>query len=467
MENNNKVVLRHISIYTCLGLCNPSYCLKHCSDFIKVEKQQEINEKLLQSNDHQIRNFIIENVKKVETNKWDYYLEGLQVCCRMFCNTIGHKRPDNIQNFVLKSGIDKRYIKRSNHWKTHSNEFNNKIKDFLMSFEPQKSHYKLESCPNRLYIPSEYDLNPITCYLKFCEKMNFLPKINNKSEDQLNRNGKRESNEPEVCNYEYFDKIRKKLNVHFDNNCSYFCTFCNEHSIHHNSKYSEKLCDCLCNLCQRFKIHIKNANESRNLMRKDSKTAENRNDSKVILSADMQKSLLFPIIHVKDNYFTEKLTLFNQTFAELGKSNDALCLISFDAEISKGANEFVNFHLQVLKSPKYSDKKSITFYVDNCYYQNKNYILFANLLLIINDPIIAFDQILFIYLEKGHTYMSADGIHGDITRQMRKHKNIYTFDQFVKVIENSRKKFLLRHLHIKISLYFKEWKNRICLKISS
>jgi hypothetical protein len=145
MENNNKVVLRNISIYTSLGLCNPSFCSKRCSDFMKVEKQQEINNKLLQSNDNQIRNFIIENVKKVETNKWDYYLEGLPVCCPMFCNTIGHKRPQNIQNFVLKSGIDKRYNNKSKHWKTYSNEFNNKIRNFLMSFKPQKSHYKLKS----------------------------------------------------------------------------------------------------------------------------------------------------------------------------------------------------------------------------------------------------------------------------------------------------------------------------------
>jgi hypothetical protein len=199
-------------------------------------------------------------------------------------------------------------------------------------------------------------------------------------------------------------------------------------------------------------------------MRKDSKTTENRNDSEVILSADMQKSLLFPIIRVKDNYFTEKLTLFNQTFAELGENNDALCLISFDAEISKGANEFVNFYLQVLKSPKYSDKKSITFYVDNCYYQNKNYILFTNLLLIINDPIIAFDEILFIYLEKGHTFMSADGIHGDITRQMRKHKNIYTFDQFVKVIENSRKKISIKTLIHKDILIFQRMEKQYLSK---
>jgi hypothetical protein len=42
MENNNKVVLRNISIYSSLGLCNPSFCSKHCSDFIKIEKQQEL-----------------------------------------------------------------------------------------------------------------------------------------------------------------------------------------------------------------------------------------------------------------------------------------------------------------------------------------------------------------------------------------------------------------------------------------
>jgi hypothetical protein len=89
-------------------------------------------------------------------------------------------------------------------------------------------------------------------------------------------------------------------------------------------------------------------------MRTDAKDSDN---SRVILTADMQKALIFPIIAVKNNFFSEKLTLFNQTFAGLGPNTESFCYISFDAEIAKGSNEFVNFYLHLFKNEKFSKKK--------------------------------------------------------------------------------------------------------------
>jgi hypothetical protein len=82
-------------------------------------------------------------------------------------------------------------------------------------------------------------------------------------------------------------------------------------------------------------------------MRKEAKSRDNTHEN-VYLSADMQKAMLFPIIKVKNNYFNEKLTLYNQTFSELGQKSHAFCYLSFDGEVGKSANEFVNYYLKKL-----------------------------------------------------------------------------------------------------------------------
>ncbi len=90
MGYENEVISRSISVYPCLGLCNPSYCKKGCIDFITIQRQKQINQKLLKSNNNQIRSFIKQNVIKIDLNEWEYRLDGFKVCVYLFCNTIGH-----------------------------------------------------------------------------------------------------------------------------------------------------------------------------------------------------------------------------------------------------------------------------------------------------------------------------------------------------------------------------------------
>jgi hypothetical protein len=73
--NKNKITLRLISIYRCLGLCNPSYCKQKCIEWTTSGRQQKINRKLLESNDNQIRTFITQNVIRNQFNQWEYRLD--------------------------------------------------------------------------------------------------------------------------------------------------------------------------------------------------------------------------------------------------------------------------------------------------------------------------------------------------------------------------------------------------------
>lgn len=79
----------------------------------------------------------------------------------------------------------------------------------------------------------------------------------------------------------------------------------------------------------------------------------------------------------------------------------------------------------------------INFYCENCCSQNKCWILFSNLILIINDKNFRAKKIYIKYLEKGHTYMASDLVHGNITKKLNNEHNIYNYEHLLSLIEKS------------------------------
>jgi hypothetical protein len=130
----------------------------------------------------------------------------------------------------------------------------------------------------------------------------------------------------------------------------------------------------------------------------------------------------------------------------LGQKSHAFCYLSFDGEVGKSANEFVNYYLKIMKNDKYKNAKNMFIWVENSSSQNKNWIIISNLLLFINDISIKVENLLINYLEVGHTFMSADSVHGCIGKYIKNCNNIYTFDQFVDEIKKSRKNMTIETL---------------------
>ncbi len=56
----------------------------------------------------------------------------------------------------------------------------------------------------------------------------------------------------------------------------------------------------------------------------------------------MQKILQFPILGVKENYFTDKINVYNQTFAQLDINSK--CLLSHEEEMHKKSCDIANFY---------------------------------------------------------------------------------------------------------------------------
>ena len=76
--------------------------------------------------------------------------------------------------------------------------------------------------------------------------------------------------------------------------------------------------------------------------------------------------------------------------------------------------------------------KHILIWADNCNTQNKNWTLFTALIQCVNTwgP----ETITVKFLEKGHTFMAADNVRGDIGKSTKKRQVIATFDDFVDIL---------------------------------
>jgi hypothetical protein len=121
-------------------------------------------------NRQQRNDFIFQNTRRELSDNWDeknkehncrYFFDQKEVCCQLFINTLGVKKPSHIHklyvkcdklnlnsNSLITAPVDQRCHNRGK--RKHSLDFNNSLKNFINSKNPQKSHYD----PNvsKLYI---------------------------------------------------------------------------------------------------------------------------------------------------------------------------------------------------------------------------------------------------------------------------------------------------------------------------
>ena len=102
----------------------------------------------------------------------------------------------------------------------------------------------------------------------------------------------------------------------------------------------------------------------------------------------------------------------------------------------RGAENIVDSVYTVVTAEK--DVQEFIFWMDNCSSQNKNWVLYTSLVMMVNreeGP----KRITLKYLTKGHTHNAADSIHDNIEMKMRKKGKCYDFPDFVDCVANCRK----------------------------
>uniref|UniRef100_UPI00358ECCF5 dynein axonemal heavy chain 8 n=1 Tax=Myxine glutinosa TaxID=7769 RepID=UPI00358ECCF5 len=211
------------------------------------------------------------------------------------------------------------------------------------------------------------------------------------------------------------------------------CVLYDKH-VHDNEDTSK------CTQCTAWKEHNENARRSRKAYREDSE--KELGDKDAFFSVDMQKVIMLPRLPgVKTCVFTRRLVLFHETFAPLGgkqagRNRQPIGVVWHEGIACRQAEDVVSAYDKLIHDRAYRDCENFTFWVDNCSAQNKNWVLFTGMVLMVNEdggP----NTVTLNYFEKGHTFMSADAFHAQIERGMRSKKNIYDFADFVEVVDNS------------------------------
>lgn len=381
-----------------------------------------INSKYWNSTIQDRRNFIVSNVdcEEVDTSKnkrkYTFHLNKKIVCKQFFLNALGYSNDSCVRSvfenmkpgeYGLKScaPVDKRGKLPNN--KKFDDQFNQEIVDYIESFHPSVSHYKILHSPLRRYLPS--NISKTYLYKLFVEQ--------------------KESKNESICSQRHFERVFDKLNISFASSSLDKCHICEEH------KHKDHTCNP--ESCLSYENHRKNALEAREKMKNDGKNNTDNNEVKVI-SVDMQKVIQLPKLEVKEAYFKRKLNVFNETFCDVHQNGQSVCIVWHEEESGRKSWNVASAYIKFIEE-FCRDKAEIIFYCDNCGSQNKNKVLYSALISVVNSTKINAKQITVNYLEPGHTYMSADSCHASISKAIHRETSVYDFNDLVTLIENCRK----------------------------
>ena len=115
-----------------------------------------------------------------------------------------------------------------------------------------------------------------------------------------------------ICTYETFRKTLKEANISFTRLGSEECDICKTYSIHVKDCHVDDDCE----ICADHSKHLKNAEESRSAYQEDRDRRAGRQGT--IVSVDMMRVTVLPILPHKVCVFTPRLIAYNETFSPLG-----------------------------------------------------------------------------------------------------------------------------------------------------
>lgn len=356
------------------------------------------------------------------------------VCKTMFLHTLGRKTDGLVTNFFNRKHANTGHVvttdlraKTVNKIRTEKMEaLYEKIKNHIFTFNPQVSHYKLEHAPHRKYLPSDITTNSM--WLDFKEK-----------------NGS-------VASYSTYFRVFKKQNIGFDRPSQDDCPLCEEKKHHEkeiigNITHSRDDCES-CILYQEHKLKYIRA---RKAYKADKEHIWPQNVN--IFTVDMQKVLIIPKMKTKNSYFVSRLVVFNETFAPLHQHDTAnICVLWHEAITGRTAADVASTFFNILQNSK-REVMTFIFWADNCCAQNKNWILFSSLIILMQQSWSP-ETVTFKYFEPGHSYMRADSVHGNIGRKLKKTEEVLDMNDLEELIKKSDNKNECRRLSEHDFYYF-------------
>ncbi|XP_072041154.1 uncharacterized protein [Amphiura filiformis] len=423
--------------YPLLDPCPPT-CKRHCIQKINQERRKAIHSQFWEMDYNKRRDWIYTHINQEEPKRRvlhpashmtrevsRYYhmpdSEGndKMVCAVFFRHTLGYKHNKIITHTLASikaEEIATPVDARGRHAPKHKlgNDALQTIKDHINSYHPSVSHYRREHAPLRRYLAPE-----LTC-------KDMYKDFNTKH--------------PGICKRERYRTTLKSMNISFAKLGEEECETCTEHKVHLETHQQDgNVAIRNCEECAAWEKHMERVGVARDWYRKDTKRDHPIDES--VVSVDMQKIIMLPRMPgIKNCVFTRRLVQMHQTFAPLGgqsSSSDPVIGVIWDESMcGRNADDVASAYVRFMRHTKCRDKKKFVFYMDNCAGQNKNWTIYTAMIDEVNRPG-GPDEIIFKYLEKGHTFMSADSFHHQVESGMKKAKNVYDGQDFKQIIDET------------------------------
>jgi len=232
-----------------------------------------------------------------------------------------------------------------------------------------------------------------------------------------------------TVSYELYRRVFEEENIAFGQPSQDDCEICQQTDRHSKQQLEDHNAD-NCMICISSKEHLERARKARREYQDQHSDITNKT-----YTADMQKIILLPKLTIKQHFFVSRLVVFNETFACLNEGQKDLAMLWHEAINGRTA---ANVAAAYVKCLEMSDSDRITIWADNCCGQNKNWTLYTTLCHCVNQewgP----REVSVKYLEKGHTYMKADSVHGSIGKKLKKQAEVLTFPDFVDLVDTAGK----------------------------
>lgn len=411
-------------------------CKKKCIDLINEPRRKQLHQQLWNMPYIERKQFLASHVERFTPKRRRttssvkpkmsrrYFLpnqkgQRFEVCQRFFLATCGYTTDSVVRQLFVTTPRDATNVagdKRGKHAPANklSTNAHDAIKDHINSYHPCISHYRRKHAPNRKYLPPDVTINAMHTDYKT-------------------------NNSHASASYETYRRIVRGMNISFAKTGGEVCEQCDDFNQNHKLLHADF--DDECSICQDQREHNKNAIEARAQYRHN---ATSPDPETTYLSADMQKVQLIPRMpHVKTSFFTSRLLVFHETFAPLGELQSELdhnkrvfACVWHEATTGRSAADVASaFHAAI---DQHQSTPNLKIWLDNCTSQNKNWYLFTTLVRIMNTLTTYPDTVELLFLEKGHTFMSADSFHGHVEKYiMRKActRPICDFDDFKSALE--------------------------------
>lgn len=334
-----------------------------------------------------------------------------KVCKTFFLSTLGYSRSSSVVHCIMKSTPTDNVMATKDARGGRRESLctdTEAIQQHIESYHPALPHYRRAHAPHRRYLPNELTISDMHA-------------------DYNTRHPAAH------ISYMTYQRQVKDKNISFAKLGTEECEMCKKLELTHTKDDDD---DCIedCEACVRQRDHDTLKREAR-----ETYIAEGAevSEGKMVRSVDLQKVIMLPIMPgVKSVCFTKRIIAFHETFAPIDaykRLNKTNSIVWHEGLAGRLGEEIASTFLIAIKQDREFQK--LVYFMDNCTAQNKNWTLFTALIDIVNSKDISANTITFKYLEAGHTFMSADSIHAEVEKRIRKKKNVFDFDDFVAVVE--------------------------------